>query len=133
MLFGGCPVLGSHPYASFIATMFPTLLSAQAVNAMLPTGTPAQAQAGRFKTAYLTDLASNLNNTAIVDGKIQDLLAWNPKSPTILCSGSGDPTVSFAINAQTAHNDFMSRGVTSVSLVDIDPEIQREFGGADPT
>lgn len=114
--------------------MFPTVLSPAEVNAMLPTGPPAEAQAAMFKTAYLTDLASNPNNTTIVDGKIQDLLAWNPKSPTILCGGSGDPTVNFAINAQTAYNGFISRGVTSVSLVDVDSEIQQEFGGGvDPT
>ena len=120
------------PYDGYIATMFPTLLSPAAANAMLPTGTPAQAQAAMFKTAYLADLANNPNNTTIVDGKIQDLLAWNPKSPTILCGGSGDPTVNFKINAQTAYNDFISRGVTSVSLVDVDSEIQQKYGNLDP-
>ncbi len=61
-------------------------------------------------------------------------LSPGPKSPTILCGGSGDPTVNFAINAQTAYNGFISRGVTIVSLVDVDSEIQQEFGGGvDPT
>ena len=121
----------NSPYDSYIATLFPTLLSPDALSALLPTGSPAQTQAAMFKAAYITDLAGNPNNTAIVDGKIQDLLAWNPKSPTILCGGSGDPTVSFAINAQTAYNDFKSRGVTSVSLVDVDSEIQQKYGGLD--
>jgi hypothetical protein len=120
------------PYDSYIATLFPTLLTPAAVNAMLPTGTPAVAQAAMFKPAYLADLASDPNNTTIVDGKIQDLLAWNPKSPTVLCGSSGDPTVNFVINAQTAYNDFISRGVTSVSLVDVAAEIQQKYGGLDP-
>ncbi len=120
------------PYDSYIATMFPTMLSPEAANAMLPTGSPAQAQAAMFKAAFLADLANNPKNTTIIDGKIQDLLAWNPKSPTILCGSSGDPTVNFAINAQTAYNDFISRGVTSVSLVDVDSEVQQKYGGLDP-
>lgn len=120
------------PYDSYIATFFPTLLPSAVANAMLPTGTPAQAQAAMFEPAYLADLANNPNNTTIVDGRIQDLLAWNPKSPTILCGGSGDPTVNFNINAQTAYSGFISRGVTSVSLVDVDSEIQQTYGSLDP-
>ena len=119
------------PYASYIGDMFPTLLPAAEANAMLPTGTPAVAQAAMFKPAYLADLASNPNNTAIVDGRKQDLLAWNPKTPSILCGSSADPTVNFAINAQTAYNGFISRGVTSVSLVDVATEVQQQYGFLD--
>jgi pimeloyl-ACP methyl ester carboxylesterase len=122
----------NSPYASYIATMFPTLLSTNAANAMLPTGTPAEAQAAMFKAAFLADLAGNPNNTSFIDGKIQDLLAWNPKSPTILCGSSVDPTVNFAINAQTAYNGFISRGATSVALVDVVAEVQQKYGYLDP-
>ena len=119
------------PYDGFIATMFPTLLTTDEANAMLPTGTPEQAQAAMFKPAYLTDLATNPQNTTFADGKLQDLLGWNPKTPSILCGSTADPTVSFAINAQIAYNDFVSRGVTSVSLVDVAAEVQQKYGGLD--
>lgn len=119
------------PYDAYIATMFPTLLSTAALKVMLPSGTPAHNQAAMFNPAYLEDLAGNPGNTAIVDAKKQDLLAWNPKSPTTLCGSSADPTVNFAINAQTAYNGFTGRGVTSVYLVDVAPEVQQKYGGLD--
>jgi len=122
----------NSPYDSYIATMFPTLLSTNAADALLPTGSPVQVQTAMFKAAFLKDLAQNPKNTTIVDGKIQDLLGWNPKSPSIMCGSSADPTVNFAVNAQTAYKDFMARGVTSVSLVDVASEVQQKYGYLDP-
>lgn len=60
------------------------------------------------------------------------LLGWDPKAPTRLCGGSGDPTVKFLINALPAYNGFISRGDTNVSLVDVDPEVKQAFGHLDP-
>ena len=85
-----------------------------------------------FKSSYLNDLANNPNSGTIVAAKKQDLLGWNPRAPTTLCGGSGDPTVKFLINAQPAYDDFRSRGGTNVTLVDVDSKIQQKYGGVDP-
>ena len=114
-------------YAGFIADLFPTLLPAATVNAMLPGGTPAEAQAAMFQAAYITDLGNDPNNAAVLDGAKQNTLDWNPIAPTTLCGGSGDPTVNFVINAQTAYNGFISRGLTNVSIHDVDAEIQAKY------
>ena len=122
------------PYASFIADLFPSLLPTATVNAMLPAGTPAQAQAAMFQAAYITDLGNNPNNAAVLDGARQNTLDWSPIAPTTLCGGSGDPTVNFAINGQTAYSGFISRGLTNVSIHDVDAEIQAKYINVlDPT
>jgi pimeloyl-ACP methyl ester carboxylesterase len=115
------------PYASFIADLFPTLLPAATINEMLPGGTPAQAQAAMFQAAYITDLGNNPNNVAVLDGAKQNTLDWNPIAPTTLCGGSGDPTVNFVVNAETAYNGFVSRGLTNVSIHDVDAQIQAKY------
>ncbi len=114
-------------YAGFIADFFPTLLPASTVNAMLPDGTPAVAQAEMFQAAYIVDLGNNPNNAAVLDGAKQNTLDWSPIAPTTLCGGAGDPTVNFAINAQTAYSGFISRGLTNVSIHDVDAEIQAKY------
>lgn len=114
-------------YAGFIANFFPTLLPAATVNAMLPGGTPAQAQAAMFQAAYITDLGNNPNNATVLDGAKQNTLDWSPIAPTTLCGGSGDPTVNFAINGQTAYSGFISRGLTNVSIHDVDAKIQAKY------
>jgi pimeloyl-ACP methyl ester carboxylesterase len=121
-------------YAGFIADLFPTLLPAATVNNMLPGGSPAAAQAAMFQAAYITDLGNNPNNAVVLDGAKQNTLDWNPIAPTTLCGGSGDPTVNFAINAQTAYSGFISRGLTNVSIHDVDAEIQAKYSNIlDPT
>lgn len=116
------------PYDGYIETLFPSSLSSAVLNSMLPTGTPAEAQAAIFKSTFLTDLANNTSNGTYVAGKKQDLLGWNPKAPTTLCGASGDPTVKFSVNAQPTYDDFRSRGGANVTLVDVDPEIQAKYG-----
>jgi pimeloyl-ACP methyl ester carboxylesterase len=122
-------------YAGFIADFFPTLLPTATVNKILPGGTPAEAQAAMFQAAYISDLGNNPNNAAVLDGAKQNTLNWNPIAPTTLCGGSGDPTVNFAINAQTAYSGFISRGLTNVSIHDVDAEIQAKYSNIidDPT
>jgi pimeloyl-ACP methyl ester carboxylesterase len=114
-------------YAGFIANFFPTLLPTATVNTMLPGGTPAEAQAAMFQAAYISDLGNNPRNAAVLDGAKQNTLDWSPIAPTTLCGGSGDPTVNFAINAQTAYRGFTSRGLTNVSIHDVDAEIQAKY------
>jgi hypothetical protein len=118
----------NSPYDRYIETLFPTLLDQAALYNLLPGGTPAQARDAMLKSSYLNDLTNNTSNGAIVAAKKQDLLGWNPKAPTILCSGLHDPTVIFPINAQAAYDDFRSRGGANVTLVDVDPKIQQKYG-----
>jgi pimeloyl-ACP methyl ester carboxylesterase len=121
------------PYDGYIANLFPATVDAATLASMLPGGTPTQAEQAMFKPAYLNDLATNPNNATIVAAAKQDLLlGWDPKAPTRLCGGSGDPTVKFLINAQPAYDGFRSRGDTNVTLVDVDPEIRQVFGHLDP-
>jgi pimeloyl-ACP methyl ester carboxylesterase len=118
----------NSPYVSFIEALFPVVnYPADLVKLPATTTAPAAARDTIFKAAYLADLATNSNNATAVAARKQDLLGWNPKAPTTLCGGTGDPTVNFSINAQTLHDDFQSRGI-SVSLVDVDPKIQQAFG-----
>ncbi|MBF0551390.1 MAG: prolyl oligopeptidase family serine peptidase [Deltaproteobacteria bacterium] len=124
------------PYDSYIETLLPTLLDPAALAKLLPGGTPTQARDAMFLSSYLTDLANNPNNGTTIAGKKQDLLGWNPKAPITLCGGSGDPTVRFSINAQVVYDDFRSRGVANVALVDVDAKVQQKYGDVlkkDPT
>jgi pimeloyl-ACP methyl ester carboxylesterase len=120
------------PYDGYIERLFPSFLPSAVLDSMLPTGTPPEAQAAIFKSTFLTDLADNTSNGTYVAGKKQDLLGWNPKAPTTLCGGSGDPCVKFLINAQPTFDDFRSRGGANVSLVDVDAKIQQKYGSVDP-
>jgi len=114
------------PYDSVIETLLP-MVNYPADWAKLPGGTPLQAMNAMFKPAYLTDLASNPANGTIIAAKKQDLLSWSPKAPTTLCAGQADPVVKF-FNAQTAFDDFTSRGATNVSLVDVNASIEQAYG-----
>jgi len=121
------------PYDSVIETLLP-IVNSPADLAKLPGGTPLQAMHAMFKPAYLSDLAGNPANGAVLAAKKQDLFGWNPKAPTTLCASKADPVVKF-FNAQMAFDDFTSRGLTNVSLVDVGTKISQTFGSvltADP-
>lgn len=115
------------PYDSFIENLLPAM-NYPADLAKLPATAPATARDAIFISAYLTDLATNPNNATIVAAKKQDLLGWDPKAPTKLCGGSGDPTVKFSINAQALYDDFRSRGGSNVLLVDVNTTIEALHG-----
>lgn len=117
------------PYDGFIEDLLPAV-NFPADLAKLPSAAtaPVVARDAIFQSAYLTDLASNPNNATIVAAKKQDLLGWDPKAPTKLCSGSGDPVVKFSVNTQAAYDDFRSRGGVNVSLVDVDATIEAIHG-----
>jgi hypothetical protein len=114
------------PYDGWIETLLP-MVTYPGDWAKLPTGTPEVAMNAILQAAYLNDLANNPTNNTIKAAKKQDALGWNPKAPTTLCAGNADPVVKF-FNAQDAYNDFTSRGVTNVSLVDVDSNISQTFG-----
>lgn len=117
------------PYDSFIEALLPAV-NYPADLAKLPavSTVPAKARDAVFSPSYLADFDSNPNNATIMAAKKQDLLGWDPKAPTTLCSGSGDPTVKFSINAQALYDDFRSRGGVNVTLVDVDAKIKQMYG-----
>jgi pimeloyl-ACP methyl ester carboxylesterase len=133
-LFSNASDVFNSPYDSFIEALLPAEIYPADLGKLPPPETaPATARDAIFKPAYLTDLATNLNNATAVAAKKQDLFGWNPKAPTMLCGGSEDPVVSFSINAQGAYEDFTSRDVSPVTLelVDVDSEIKRMYGSTD--
>jgi len=132
-IYGTASDVFNSPYDSFIENLIPAANYPADLAKLPPTSTtPSAARDDIFKAAYLTDLVTNPDNTTIIAAKKQDLLGWDPKAPTTLCGGTGDPTVKFHINAQTLYDDFKSRGVANVSLVDVDSKIQQTYGSVDP-
>ncbi len=101
----------------------------------LPGGTPKQAQDALFDLAYLQDAKTNPDNAVLVDAKRNDLLGWTPVAPVMLCGGAGDPTVPPAMHQAVLMADFAARGVSNVTSVDVDADIQAIYGpgGVAPT
>jgi hypothetical protein len=60
--------------------------------------------------------------------KKNDLLDWSPKSQTMLCSGSGDPTVPQAVHQTVMKAAFDAKGLTNVTSVDVHPLIVQNHG-----
>ena len=130
-LYGKASDIFNTPYDSFIEALLPAVnYPADLGKLPPPTTAPVIAMDAIFKPAYLTDLATNPNNSTAVAAKKQDLFGWNPKAPTTLCGGSEDATVSFAINAQQAYYDFKSRGGATVTLVDVNDKIKDMYGSS---
>ncbi|MDM0044706.1 lipase family protein [Variovorax dokdonensis] len=126
------------PYAAGIENLLPsptlnytTLVTSGA----LPGGTPNQARDALFQSAFLTDVQTNASNPLILDAKKNDLFGWSPRAATLLCGGAGDPTVPPAVHMLPMKADFDARGVTTVSVVDVDAQVQALYGpgGAAPT
>ena len=114
------------PYDSSIETLMP-IVNYPLDLGKLPRGTPEEAKNAMFKPAYLRDLVENPANGTIVAAKKQDVLGWDPKAPMMLCSGKNDPVVKF-FHAQDAFDDFRSRGMKNIALVDVDKNIAQTFG-----
>lgn len=121
------------PYSNYIENLLPnptldytTLVTSGA----LPGGTPNQARDALVQPAFLADTQTNPNNGLFLDAKANDLLGWNPKARTLLCGGAGDPTVPTALHRDVAQADFASRGLTNVTSVDVDPQVQAVYGVA---
>ncbi|PPV06995.1 hypothetical protein XBLMG947_2071 [Xanthomonas bromi] len=71
-----------------------------------------------FQPGFYRDFASNRANPFRQDLARNDVLAWAPQTPTLLCGSSNDATVPLK-NAQTAIASFKRQGSNQVSLVDI--------------
>ncbi|TWO69677.1 esterase [Caenimonas sedimenti] len=129
------------PYASYIESLLPSpdlTYTTLVTTGKLPGGpgvTPNQARDAIFQPGFISDSQTNPNNNLFLAAKRNDLLGWTPKAKTLLCGGAGDPTVPPAVHMTVAKADFDARGVTTVSVVDVDPAIRAAFGvgGAAPT
>lgn len=126
------------PYAAWIENLLPnpTLTYVTLVTSgKLPGGTPEQARDALMQPAFLADVQNNPSSPVLQDTQKNDLLGWNPQAPTLMCASSGDPTVPLAVHQAVAMADFASRGVKTVTAVDVDPMVQAAFGpgGAAPT
>ena len=129
------------PYAAGIENLLPnptldygTLMSTGA----LPGAngeTPSQARDELIQASYQTDVQTNPNNALYKRAKENDLFGWSPKAQTLLCGGAGDRTAPITIHMVPMKADFDARGVTTVSTVDVDAQIQATFGpgGSAPT
>jgi alpha-beta hydrolase superfamily lysophospholipase len=119
------------PYARKIESLLPhptlnfsTLLTSGA----LPEGSPAQVRNALMQRDYLTAVRTQPNHPVLRNARRNDLLGWTPRAPTLLCAGAGDPTVPLAVHQAAAMADFTRRGLTNVTAVDVDGNIQATFG-----
>ncbi|WP_427914462.1 lipase family protein [Ramlibacter sp. MMS24-I3-19] len=127
-----------QPYAATIETLLPSptlTYSTLITTGALPGGTPNQARDALFQSAFLTDVQTNPNNGLYQDAVKNDLTGFTPKARTLLCGGSGDPTVPPAVHQNVWKAALDAKGATNVTTVDVDPSIQAAFGpgGVAPT
>lgn len=90
--------------------------------------TPNQARDALFQSSFSSDILTNPNNPTFLAAKKNDLLDWSPKSQTMLCSGSGDPTVPAAVHQSVMKAAFDAKGLTNVTSVDVHPLIVQNYG-----
>jgi hypothetical protein len=126
------------PYAATIEKLLPspTLnFTTLVTTGALPGGTPNQARDALFQPAFLADVQTNTSNPLFQDAVKNDLTGFTPKARTLLCGGSGDPTVPPAVHQNVWKAALDTRGATNVTTVDVDPSIQAAFGpgGVAPT
>ena len=122
------------PYAEWVENLLPS--PTLNYTTLVTTGrlpgingeTPNQARDALFQTAFSSDILTNPNNPTFLAAKKNDLLDWSPKSQTMLCSGSGDPTVPQAVHQSVMKAAFDAKGLTNVTSVDVHPLIVQTFG-----
>jgi pimeloyl-ACP methyl ester carboxylesterase len=90
--------------------------------------TPNQARDALFQPAFSSDILTNPSNATLLAAKKNDLLDWSPKSPLMLCGGSGDPTVPPAVHQAVMKKAFDDKGLKNVTSVDVDPYIAATYG-----
>jgi pimeloyl-ACP methyl ester carboxylesterase len=90
--------------------------------------TPNQARDALFQSKFSSDILTNPNNPTFLAAKKNDLLDWSPKAQTMLCSGSGDPTVPQVIHQSVMKAAFDAKGLTNVTSVDVHPLIVQTYG-----
>lgn len=131
-LYSDVKTVFKAPYADWIENLLPnptldytTLVTSR----KLPGGgTPDEARDALFQSAYSSDILTNPNNPTFLAAQKNDLLDWSPKSKTMLCSGSGDPTVPAAIHQSVLKAAFDAKGLTNVTSVDVHPYIVQAYG-----
>ena len=98
-------------------------------NGKLPAGMPTEARDALFQSAYLSALQASASHPVRVAGARNDLLGWTPKGMVMLCSGSRDPTVPYAIHHEAAEADLRSRvsNPANVVSINVDEDIQRIY------
>ena len=122
------------PYAEWVESLLPnpTLNYTTLVTTGKLPGingeTPNQARDALFQPAFTSDILTNPNNPTFLAAKKNDLLDWSPKSQTMLCSGSGDPTVPQAMHQTVMKAAFDAKGLTNVTSVDVHPMIVQTYG-----
>ncbi|MEJ8827181.1 lipase family protein [Variovorax humicola] len=129
------------PYDGYIENLLPspTLNSTTLVTSGALPGangeSPSQVRDLLFQPAFVSDTQTNSANPFYLDAKKNDLLGWSPRAATLLCGGAGDPTVPPAVHQAAMKADFDARGVKTVISVDVDPQIQSNYGpgGVAPT
>ncbi len=137
-LYSSVTQVFKQPYAGYIENLLPSptlTYTTLVTSGTLPGGTPEQARDAVFQSAYLADVQTNANHPLVQAARRNDLLNFSPRARTLLCGGSGDPTVPPAVHQVPAKAFFDSRGLTNVTSVDVDPAIRAAFGvgGAAPT
>jgi pimeloyl-ACP methyl ester carboxylesterase len=122
------------PYATWIENLLPsptlnytTLITTEKLPG-LRGETPDEARDALFQPTFVSDILTNPNNPTFLAAKKNDLLDWSPKSQTMLCSGSQDPTVPQAIHQSVMKAAFDAKGLTNVTTVDVDPLIVQTYG-----
>jgi pimeloyl-ACP methyl ester carboxylesterase len=122
------------PYANGIESLLPS--ATLNYTTLLTSGklpgingeTPNQARDALFQPSFTSDILTNPNNPTFLAAKKNDLLDWSPKSQTMLCSGSGDPTVPQAVHQSVMKAAFDAKGLTNVTSVDVHPFIEVTYG-----
>jgi pimeloyl-ACP methyl ester carboxylesterase len=123
------------PYDATIETAFPTT-DVTGLYAQLRMDLPsADALDLIMQPAFLEGVRGKGNNPLYQAALKNSFLGWTPKAPVLLCGGKGDPVVPPAIHQDVLKADFDARGVTNVTSVDVDAQVQAAFGpgGAAPT
>ena len=121
------------PYSGYIDSLLPSAtetFESLRAKGLLPgeSSTPQQAQQLLIQQAYLAAMRSDAQHPAIAAARRNDVVAWSPRAPTLLCGGSADPSTSYQLHQVTAKTSFDQRGGTQVQSVDVDPQIQARFG-----
>jgi pimeloyl-ACP methyl ester carboxylesterase len=122
------------PYANGIESLLPSATlnyTTLVTSGKLPGingETPNQARDALFQSSFSSDILTNPNNPTFLAAQKNDLLDWSPKAQTMLCSGSGDPTVPQAVHQTVMKAAFDAKGLTNVTSVDVHPFIEATHG-----
>lgn len=133
-LYGDVKTAFKAPYSEWVENLLPS--PTLNYTTLLTTGklpgasgeTPNQARDALFQPAFSSDILTNPSNATFLAAKKNDLLDWSPKSRTMLCSGSSDPTVPQAVHQTVMKAAFDTKGLTNVTSVDVHSAIVATYG-----